>query len=94
MEDRVAESAGGDIIDDLSLPLPTLTFPFGHADTKALVNRLIRQSRNADGPVWFSSMLVANPKMVDAGHVWDGTKTEAGLTPPAVYEVIWKVTRL
>ena len=91
---RAADDTGNDIIDDLSLHLPKITFPFGNVDTNALVNRLTRQSRNADGPVCISSMLVKNPRTVAAGHAWDGTKTEAGLTPPDVYEVIWKVTRL
>lgn len=85
---------GPDIIDDISLQLPTVWFPFGRLDANSLARRLTQQFRNADGPVWFSSMIVKNPSAFGPGHVWAGTKTEAGLTPPAVYEVIWKVTRL
>jgi len=49
--------------------------------------------RSPEGPVWFSSILVRNPASSAAGHTWDGTKITAGMTPPAVYEVDWKVTR-
>jgi len=69
-------------------------FEYGQIDVDSLIERLKRQFRNADGPVWFSSILVKNPASASVGHAWDGGKTEAGLTAPAVYEVDWKVVRV
>lgn len=84
---------GNDLIDDISLTLPRVLTPFGHLDANSLAQRFTGQFRNADGPVWFSSIVLRDPALKPAGNVWDGSKTEAGLTPPSIYEVDWKVIR-
>jgi len=84
---------GNDLIDDITLTLPRVLTPFGHLDVNSLAQRFTGQFKNADGPVWFSSMVLQNPARVPAGNVWDGSKVEAGLTPPSIYEVDWKVIR-
>ena len=77
----------------MSLNFPRLLTPLGHIDANSLAKRFTGQFRNADGPVWFSSLVLKNPRLKAPGNVWDGSKTEAGLTPPSVYEVDWKVIR-
>jgi hypothetical protein len=80
-------------VDYIGLNLPSLKLPFVSIDLAGLLNRASANFRNADGPVWFSSIMVNNPRAVGPGHVWDGSKTEAGLSFGAVYEVDWKVVK-
>ena len=90
---KYADLSGKDIVDYLSIGLPTVPLPFGSVDLGGLFKRTIANIRNADGPVWFSSVLLRDPKTVKEGYVWDGSKTEAGMTGGAVYHVDWKIVR-
>jgi len=84
---------GKDLVDFFHPPLGIMTDLVPGLDVVGLWTRFAGRLKNADGPVWYSNIVITNAGSQPAGKVWDGSCTRSGMSHNAVYEVEWKVIR-